>query len=256
MRDHILKSLSVVALLMFGGWCVASETADATDGRKADAVPADWFVSDPYPELGYDSTFGGGMSFMRLASHHACQGELKLTVEQVRTLAMLRKAHEQLDADKEKELVREFGRLPGEAWAKWRTQNWSDARELAGALMGVEAKQRVEQLMVQKQGMRAFTDPQMAEKLSITDEQRIAIRKAIVEHSERVKQLTADLAAAERAVDKPEAERAAELLRLRKEKNQVGVASFRQNWDDVYHILTPEQRTKYVELRGKVLAGK
>jgi hypothetical protein len=112
----------------------------------------------------------------------------------------------------------------------------------------------VEQLVVQKHGMRFFTDPQMAEKLALTDEQRAAVRKSVVEHSQRVKELTADLAAAERAVDKPEAERAAELLRLRKEKNQAGVASFRQNWDDVYHILTAEQREKYLELRGKLMA--
>jgi hypothetical protein len=253
MRTYFLRPALVLAILISGRLAVADEPAGAADERELAAAPADWFVADPYPDLGFDSTFGDGMHFIRLASHHACQAELKITAEQMRTLANLRKAHEQLDTDKQQELIREFGRLPSEEWIKWRKQNWSDARELAGALMGDAAKQRLEQLLVQKQGMRAFTDPQMAEKLSLNDAQRGEVRKAIVEHSQRVKKLEADLAAAERAIDKPEAERAAELLRLRKEKNQAGVASFRRNWDDVYHVLTAEQRAKYLELRGKLV---
>lgn len=255
MYHRMLESLLALTLSMPVVLAIAEEHVDVVDEKRV-ATPADWFVSDPYPELGYDATFGGGMSFIRLASHPACQGELKISPQQVRTLADLRKAHEQLDSDKEQEFVREFGRLPGEAWMKWRMQNWNDARELAGALIGGEAKQRLEQLMVRKQGMRAFTDLQMAEKLSLSEEQRGEIRNAIVEHTQRLQKLAADLADAERAVDLPEAERASELLRLRKEKNQAGVASLRRNWDDVYHVLTAEQRAKYLELRGKVLAGK
>jgi hypothetical protein len=256
MRTHFWRSALALALLICGAAVFADEREAAPAEKESEPVPADWFQPDPYGELGYDASFGDGINFIRLASHPACQSELKITAAQMKTLADLRKAHEQLDAEKQRELIRDFGRLPSDAWTKWRTQNWNDARELAGALMGEAARQRAEQLLVQKQGMRAFTDPKMAEKLSLTDEQRTAVRKAIVEHSQRITKLNADLAAAERAVDKPEAERAAEFFRLRKEKNQAGVASYRRNWDDVYHVLTAEQRAKYLELRGKPVAAK
>lgn len=226
---------------------------EAADERKVAPVPADWFVTDPYPEIGYDSSFGDGMNFIRLAAHPACQAESKITAEQVRTLADLRKAHEQLDSAKSKQLIMEFGRLPSEEWIKWRTENWTDARALASALISPEANQRLEQLLLQKKGMRAFTNPEFAAELELTDAQREQVVKSIVAHTQRLKDFDADLAAAQRGIDKPEAERAAEDLRLRKERNQAGVASFRRNWDDVYDLLTAEQRAKYLKLRGKLV---
>jgi hypothetical protein len=253
MRKNIFTLVAECAVLLLGGLAAADSPTEAADERKPEPAPVDWFVADPFPSLGYEPTFGDGCYFVQLASHGAFYGELKVTAEQHRVLNALRMAHEQLDTQKKQDLIREFGRLPSEEWTKWRKQNWDDARELAGALMGDAARQRVEQLLVQKQGMRAFTDPAMADKFGLSADQRAGVQKSIAEHVQRVKKLEEDLAAAQRAIDKPEAERAAESFRLRKAKNQAGVDSYRRNWEDVYHILTAEQRAQYLELRGRLM---
>jgi beta-lactamase regulating signal transducer with metallopeptidase domain len=216
---------------------------------EPEKVPADWFQPDPYSELGLDTTFGDGWNYLRLASHPGCKTEIKINPEQQQSLSDLTKAHQALDSAKEKEL-RDRGGL-GEEWIRWRTQNWNDARTLAEILLTGEQKKRVEQLLIQKQGYRGFMHPQVVESLDMGDEQRDKVRKAIVDHSGRLNKIDADLAAAEQKIDKPEAEKAAELFRLRKERNAAGVASHRQAWDDIYLALTAEQRTKYLELRGK-----
>ncbi len=126
--------------------------------------------------------FGGGGNLAMLAANTSVQKELKLDDQQIE------KAKEFAQKNRE-EMQEKFQGLQDLEKAERRTKMMEIGRELnASALKGVseflkpEQLARLKQISYQRQGVMAFNDPDVANKLNLTDTQKTDIQ-AIVRES-------------------------------------------------------------------------
>jgi hypothetical protein len=104
---------------------------------------------------------------------------------------------------------------------------WKETRQLIEAALTAKQNKRIEQIVFQRCGHAVFFYPKLAPELKLTEEQRDRLRAKLHEHIKRVKD--------NREAGGP---------------RTFGGESYRRFWNQVYHVLTEEQREKFQELRG------
>jgi hypothetical protein len=121
--------------------------------------------------------FAPGGSAEDLLQHPDVQQELKLSSQRLQTISQIQRAvHEKHKEDFDR--LRDLG--PEERRRKQTVLAKSISQEVMTALsevLGPEQLKRLEQIHVQRQGLRAFSDPKVDKALRLTDSQKQNIRK-------------------------------------------------------------------------------
>ncbi|MBC8290181.1 MAG: hypothetical protein H8E37_07670 [Planctomycetes bacterium] len=167
----------------------------------------------PFGGIGFyeDNDFPDSYEFLKLVTYRQAQEELDLNQGQLKELLSVR------DALKRKynptELRKNKALLDNE---------YSQALEI----LTREQIKRVEQIMIQRDGMRALLSEENQEKLGITPKQAAGIRKAWLDHAARGKA---------------------------KYPGTTGRDSAHRCWKEALLVLTKEQRAKFAEMTGPIV---
>jgi Spy/CpxP family protein refolding chaperone len=169
---------------------------------------------------------GGGTLF--LLTQKSVQEELKMSEEQVKKVS-------ELEA-KQREAFRDFRDLSREERQK-KFQEMAKANEKAiGEILKPEQLKRVKQISLQRQGLRALGDPEVAEALKLTAEQKDKVKAVMDETGKEMRALFGA------GLDRDEARKKMEEIRKASEEKLMT-------------ILTDEQKTKLKELQGEPFKG-
>jgi len=187
------------------------------DARAARRQPADFFPRDPYPGLGHVRNAGPGWHFLRVAGDRKAAEDLGISTEQQEAIKLLFDAYLGKDRELEARVRKEHGRLPPEVWEPGRQEQWLRARELARRLLTDSQVRRVEKMMVMRQAFHPLLKQDVQRILELSGEQIAEITAAIGRHGLRTGN---------------------------------GRDSLRLLGSEVSLILTPEQRTRFDQLRG------
>ena len=238
--------------------------ADGRAGQRADrpdpfsptnpAVPQAWFRPDPYPNLGSVDEAGLGWQYVRIAANDGSRGELGVTTEQLKKLKQTFDAAQHRASAEEGRLRREHGKLPGDLWPAAYRKIFDEAQTDTHDLLSHQQHRRLEQLVVQRLGYRAFLIDRFQTELSLSDSQRQRAAEIWKAHVARVKEFDTEHGqgrVAADALDVTATERNKELHRLRSLRSWKGQRSHRQAWDEMYLALTEAQREKFETLRGR-----
>ncbi len=188
------------------------------------AAPAAW-AQRQGRGLGGFGNQGGGI--VGLLAQKSVQEELKLSEDQVKQATQLvEKQRESLGG------LRELSRE--ERQKKIEEQTGANKTAVAGILKEDQLK-RLNQISLQQRGGRALVDPQVAEALSLTSEQK-----------DRVKSIQESVQGEMRALFQGGDRQAA----------QQKLAEIRKTSDEkLLRVLTPEQQGKWKELTGEPFKG-
>jgi len=168
---------------------------------------------------------GGGQ--LRLLSQKSVQGDLKLSEDQVQTVKQL--------VDRRHERFRGLRDLSLDEWDKKLVELTAQEQAVAD-LLRTDQVQRLQQIVVQQQGIWAFGEPEVAAALRLTADQREKIR-AILD----------------------------ETTRSRGEPH--GPGGFRPDWgrrteefwkkarERIQNVLSPEQKSQWQEMTGAPFKG-
>ena len=168
----------------------------------------------------------GGMTLSGLLSQKSVQEELKLTEDQVKSVAEL--------AKKQRETGQGLRDLkPEERMAKIQERIKEQETALAG-IIGAEQMGRLKQISLQTRGIAAFSDPTVVTALTITDEQKEKFKAISAEEREARGQFDRDNIEASRA----------KITAARKAAHEKALA-----------VLTAEQATKWKEMTGAPFTG-
>lgn len=160
--------------------------------------------------------FGGGSLF--LLTQKSVQDELKMSDEQVKKVTELQeKQRESL-----KGVAKEDRKAKFEEMAK-------ESQKQVAEILKPEQNKRFKQISLQQRGSRAFADPEVAEALKITDEQKEKIKGIQEEIGKEMRDARGDRE---------------KMASLRKTANEK-----------VEGVLTAEQKTKLKELMGEPFKG-
>ncbi|QEF99113.1 hypothetical protein Mal15_31730 [Stieleria maiorica] len=199
----------------------------------------EWFWPDPYSHLGHVRNNGPGWEFVRIASDPQAGSDARLSADQIRLISAIAKNASENGTS---------GRVAE------REQRWRDAERDARKLLNQTQQQRVDQLVIQRRGYRAFSDPEMVEELTLTSEQSSMIRAAIKRHATRVAENARELTVREGRLRDQEDVDGEQLktqsMALNRERVQRGWLSHRQVWSDIRMILSIDQARLFEELRG------
>lgn len=201
-------------------------TACATTLPVAAAEPpADWFRPAPLPELGFPQVDSDYWQYVRVASHQKVLDEISASEMQRATMRQLyqdlTKAHAELYAG----LTPEEKRKRAAELQKKREALWDKTRKLVEKTLTPKQRKRVDQIILQRHGHAIFFYPQLAPKLKVTEKQKTEMRADLETHQARVKE------------------------------GMNGRDSYRLFWDDVYDVLTEEQRERFQKMRGPVFGA-
>ena len=169
----------------------------------------------------------GGMTLSGLLSQKSVQDELKLTEDQVKSVAELAKKQREATGQGLRDLK------PEERLAKIQERIKEQETALAG-IIGTEQMGRLKQISLQTRGVAAFSDPTVVTALSITDEQKEKFKAISAEEREARGQFDRDNIEASRA----------KIVAARKAANEKALA-----------VLTAEQATKWKEMTGAPFTG-
>jgi serine/threonine protein kinase len=158
----------------------------------------------------------------RLLAHPAVQQALKLSEDQARRVTRL--------WDQRRQAFRMFETLSPDQWRP-KLQELLGQELLVAELLQPEQARRLRQITVQHRGAEAFTEPEVADALQLTDRQRAAIRSILDETRQ-------SLAALRQGGPRPEGwKKAEELWKSARER--------------VLQELSGEQRARWQELIGE-----
>jgi hypothetical protein len=169
-----------------------------------------------------------GLTLLMLLKQKSVQDELKLTSAQVKEV--------EAAAEKEMRAFNDLFSLPPEEHAKRLKELTKENDQKAVRTLSPGQEKRLRQIRLQVQGPRVFTDPQLAQELNLTEEQRQRVGKMVEEFDQQMgKSIQPGVSPEEarqkmRARDKDARER---LLKL----------------------LTPEQQAKWKEMAGEPFDG-
>jgi len=177
-------------------------------------------------------TPAGGMNKMMLLRNSAIQEEIALTAEQKEQLIDWNESFQEKLQAKTKDIPREDFRKRMEIFTELSKEG---DKELS-KLLKPEQLKRLEQIAVQAQGNFALQNPEIQEKLGITEEQK-----------EKFKEITAESGKAMRELfggGRPDPEKFQEI----REKMQ---AMQKKVGEQMQEVLTSEQKAKWKELIGE-----
>lgn len=180
-------------------------------------------VTFSFAQQGRRPGMGGGNSLF-LLTQKSVQDELKLTEEQVKKVTALQ--------EKQRESFKGFKDLSKEeAKAKFE-ERAKETKKSVDEILKPEQVKRLKQISIQQSGSRAFSDPEVAEALKLSDEQKEKI-KGIQEDSFK---------------EMREAGRGEEGTKKRE--------AIRKATDEkVQGVLSAEQKTKLKDLTGEPFKG-
>jgi len=176
--------------------------------------------------------FGGGGGFggpnnLGLLSQKSVQDELKLTEDQIKQVTA--------ETEKQRESRGALADLSREErQKKFAEQSQAGDKAAAGILQPDQLK-RLKQISLQQRGGRAFSDPDVAQSLALTDKQKelaSTIQQGAQSDLRELFQAGAD------------GEARAKIREIQKKTSEK-----------VLEILTPEQQTKWKELTGEPFKG-
>jgi hypothetical protein len=175
---------------------------------------------------------GGGMPAWRLITQKSVQEELKLNEEQIKKANAL---SEQL-GEKQRELFESLQDLEPPERGK-KIQEWNQANDKAVAeILKPDQMKRVKQISRQLAGVQAFTSPEVASEIKLTDEQKEKIKEIQQQMFEQRREIF------ENTPDRAEAGKKMQELNKTAAEKVVGQ-------------LNAEQKTKWKELTGKPFTG-
>nr|WP_143548074.1 hypothetical protein [Rhodopirellula sp. SM50] len=199
----------------------------------------DWFWPDPHSHLGHVRSNGAGWEWVRIAGDVRAGTDAGLSVKQVTAIAAI---------------YRQAGASTPPGTQADRKQHWRRAESKARQLLSETQQHRIDQLVIQRRGYRAFLDADLATRLDLSTDQRAGIRDAIADHAKRIAEYTRRLKAkTDRTGNKDQPISEHEELRFqtaRRDKVQLGWLSHQQTWNDIREILSPDQAKRFQELRG------
>ncbi len=211
-----------------------SSAPNATTTASApNLVPDRWFRPDPYPLLKIfpENPLGYIRMEIDLAAHQPAQLELELSAEQQKQIADIQISLLPLDRE---------GKV---------SETTANARAKVLAILEPLQRARLNQLIWQRLGFRAFETPAMQTRLELSDKLKQALHQAWMDHTQRVLFLDAGLAELRQAGNA----NAEQLRKAAADKKLRGIASYKRAWDAAYLILTDKQREKFDTLRGPMV---
>jgi hypothetical protein len=122
----------------------------------------------PPPGFGPGKPPMGPPPLQFLFSQRSVQVELKLTTPQLRTVNQV--VYKQMA-----EMKKLFGQPPDQVFPKMEELNKASDQELRNMLKTDQAK-RLDQILLQQQAVKAFTEPKVVDELTLTTEQQQKIR--------------------------------------------------------------------------------
>jgi hypothetical protein len=170
---------------------------------------------------------GGQLNAIMLLSQPSVQKDLKMTEEQV---AKVKKALKSRQAVRE-----ELKDLDPEARAKRLAEITKENDKLAAEILNADQTKRLRQIYLQQQGVNALTQPEIANELKLTDEQKKKLQDVQKKAAAQVQALRRP-GAGEEAMEK-----IGELTKAFNEEAQK--------------ILTDEQKAKWKQLTGEPFKG-
>lgn len=178
---------------------------------------------------GFGGGFGGGPSGAMLLGQKAIQDDLKLSEEQVKQV-------EEFVA-KQREGFADLRDASREERMKRFTESREAGEKAVDTILNEEQRVRLKQISLQLAGPGAFANPEVAEKLAFTDEQKKSIEEIQSAQREEMRSLMQDA----------DGDRAAAFRK---------VQAARQATDEkLKGLLTDEQKSKWEELVGKKFEG-
>jgi hypothetical protein len=195
-----------------------------------------WATAAWAQQVLFMAPFGAGESMM-LLRQESVRKELKLTPDQITKVEDLsEKMHEKFGqvtiGGSEEEREKQLKELR-EEHQKVRAEN---EKELAKILKPEQLK-RLKQISYQRQGGKAFTDPEVAMAIELTLDQQTRIRTSNEETGKQVRELL-------EAGSPPDEETQKKMTELQK----AGTAK-------ILKLLTGAQKTKWKELQGEPFKG-
>jgi Spy/CpxP family protein refolding chaperone len=168
---------------------------------------------------------GGGSLF--LLTQKSVQDELKLTEEQVKKVAALE--------EKQRESAKGFKDLSKEERKTKMEERAKESKKAVDEVLKPEQVKRLKQISLQQSGSRAYADPEVAEALKLTDDQKEKMKTIQEDSRKEMRDLFTGGA-------NEEARKKMETLRKAADEKVQG-------------LLTAEQKTKLKELLGEPFKG-
>ncbi len=155
----------------------------------------DFFPRIPYPGIGMNQEAGHGFHFLCIAGCPEAARDLEISQEQQKAIMA----------------------LFAEYWEKYGPIEiqWLKARDKARKLLNEKQNQRIEQVLVLREGFRAFLRKDIQQKIQLSEQQVTSINTLIQTH-----------------------------------RHRRGRNSLRRLGTDIQRLLSPEQRSRFDEIRG------
>ena len=201
--------------------------------------------------------FGRGASKTALLASEQVRKELKVTEEQVAKIKEItdasragfdRNAFSGLRELPEEERRKKFAEL-----REKMTKAAAEVGEKVAAVLNETQSTRLDQILLQQQGVGALTSKDTAAKLSITKEQQQQIKDLMDAQREMTRELSSGFSGFRGLRELPEEERAAKLAELRKkgeEARKKGEEIRTETNKAVMAVLTASQKTQFEQLKG------
>lgn len=192
------------------------------------------FVASPALAQGPGMMMGGGGGLM-LLSNPAVHKELELTEDEVSKLtAMVEESRGKMMSTMQE--LRDQGLEREEMMTRMQSLQKSaldDARKAMSAMLKPEQVKRFNQIELQQRGLAAFTDPEVAKALKITDAQKDKLSGIMQDMRDEMGALFQNAGGDRQAM-------MASMTKLRKESFEKAVA-----------LMTDEQKSAWKEMTGK-----
>ena len=171
---------------------------------------------------------GGGGGSLFLLTQKSVQDELKLSEEQVKKVTALE--------EKQREGFKGFKDLSKEDRKTKMEERAKETKKSVDEILKPEQVKRLKQISLQQSGSRAFSEPEVAEALKLSDEQK-----------EKIKTIQEDAAKEMRGLFTPDGDRA--------EARKKMEAARKATDEKVQGVLSAEQKSKFKDLAGEPFKG-
>jgi Spy/CpxP family protein refolding chaperone len=173
---------------------------------------------------------GGGfgrVTSLFLLTQKSVQQELKLSDEQIKKLTEL--------ADKQRQTLAELGNLAREERQQKMREQTQAADKAVAEILQPEQQKLLKQIVLQQRGAQALSEPEVADALGLSAEQKEKLKTIRDEAQREMRELF-------QGGNREEAQKkVADLRKATEEKAQ--------------EVLTPEQKTKWKEMVGEPFKG-
>ena len=192
---------------------------------------------------------GGGLNKLSLVANEAVQKEIKVTEEQKGSIKELT----DLYRGEQRDLYRSLRDLSDEERAKKREQFQKSTEETTSLLAEVledGQTKRLDQIILQLQGIRALRDEKVTKQLGVSKEQ-MAKLKSTFEANDAVQRKRIEEFRRSFASFRDLSDEERQKLRERAEKRREEAEKERKKFDtDVLALLTDEQKKKFESMKG------